>query len=132
MEFLKRGQIIDNDDQEYLKVEVSDWGGSVFVRGLTGEEASEFDAICDEHKDKLWKDERFWLLSKCLLDENKQQLFPGAEGIKELSKKKNMVIWKLYAIAKDLSIMGMAEAAELLSELKKAQEGDFSSACVHI
>lgn len=129
--FLTRGEALDVDDTELLTVEVPEWGGCIYLKGLTGSEAVEYAQNTEQaaKKQEIWKEEMLWLLSKTILDENKEPLFPGEQGIKDLSKKNGVVLGKLYNIAIRISVLGDAELAELEKNLKAAQE-DSSSACV--
>lgn len=132
--FLTKGQAIDVNDTERILVEVPEWGGCLYIRGLSGAEAQEYATNSENaaKKDEIWKGELLWLLSHTLTDENGDLLFPGEEGIKELGKKNNVVLGKLYNLSLRLSILGNEELAELVKNLKAAQEKDSSSACVVI
>lgn len=129
--FLTRGEAVDVDDTELLMVEVPEWGGCVYLKGLTGEESVMYAEQTEKaaKKQEVWKEEMLWLLSRTILDGNKEPLFPGEQGIKDLAKKNGVVLGKLYNLALRLSILGDAELAELVKNLKAAQE-DSSSACV--
>jgi len=96
---LSREDINKADDSELLRVEVPKWGGAVYIRVMTvGErDAHELEQLAMQKKGEATMDNfRSRFLARCLCDESGALLFPGEEGVADLSKKSVAVCHNLW------------------------------------
>lgn len=115
--------------QKAVRVEIPDLGW-LFVRGLTGAEELELDQLNEAEKaEKKGFNSPLWILSKCLLDENHNPLFPGEDGIKSLSELPVKLLKTLNVIAQNQNYVDDYEALE--KNLEAVKQGVSSSVSVH-
>lgn len=99
---LSRTDILAVKDLQTTPVFVPEWDGEVLVRTMCGRERDEFEATIQTKTKAKVPDTRGLkelLLSLTLVDEAGVLLFPGEEGIKELSTKSGKVIEFLFQAA---------------------------------
>ena len=110
---LNKDQILTADDLPHVDVEVPEWGGSVRVRTMTGQERDAFEAeVFEVSEDKIVaKRENYMarLLVRCLVNENGGRLFTDKE-IKALGGKSAKAMRQLFNVAQDLN--GMSREAQ--------------------
>jgi hypothetical protein len=104
---LTREKIIERDDIKRRRVHVPEWGGDVIVKELTGEERSRLDEIIFKPNEKgemaLQPGFKIPMVQFCLVDENDTPLFPGQDGLKQLSKKSIVVINRLFVVCSEVN-----------------------------
>lgn len=126
---LSHDDILKAEDIKKELVEVPEWGGSVWVRGMTGADRDRFEASVIEMrgtKQILHLDDmRAKLCSACICDEHGNLLFTQAD-VKALSAKSANALNRVFVIAQRLSGIGEAEVAELQEGLKNPFEGSAS------
>jgi len=106
---LNREEILAADDIQIELVEVPEWGGSVYVKGMTGSErdhfeASLFDVGSDPGKDTKMNlaNMRAKLCSMSLCDKEGKKLF-ALKDVKELTKKSAAALQRVFLKAQKLS-----------------------------
>lgn len=99
MKFVTRAEAVAKvQEKKVFEVEIEELGGFVKFRGMTGAEQLEFEkAQADAKKADTYFDMTLEVLSKCILDENGDPLFPGEQGVKDLGSLPQRVIRKLEA-----------------------------------
>ena len=125
LKLLSKDQIIAVSDVIFETVEVSEWGGSVRVRGLTGTERDAFeDSVLQgkgKNRDINLTNFRAKLVARSMVDEEGNRLFSDQEaGL--LGKKSAAALQRVFDVAKRLS--GMSD--EDVEELTKNSESDQS------
>jgi len=89
---LNKAKILAADDVKLQEVEVREWGGTVFLKVLSGTEREYFEESYSDQKLKAFR-LRFLVLALC--DEKGDRLFADGE-IDELGKKSAVVINRLF------------------------------------
>ncbi len=118
---LTKEAILTADDLPREKVHVEQWGGDVFVRSLTAQEATEFGlAMTSEGKDN--SNCQAELAVKVIVNEEGVRLFNDGDAI-ALGKKSRIPVNTVFEIAQRLSGLD-PEAAE---ELEKNSEGGMAA-----
>lgn len=129
---LSRADIIEAQDMETVDVDVPEWGGSVRIKSLTGQERDAFEASLfvgegAKRKQNL-KNLRSRLVAATLIDESGKALFPDDSSVLELSKKSAAALNRVFEAAQKLNGMTGAEAEALGKDLDKDPSGDSTSA----
>jgi len=128
---LTRENILQVKDITTELVEVPEWGGSVYVRGMTGTERDTFEASIVKLKGKGQSVDmsniRAKLAAKSICDESGNLLFTDAD-IKELGKKSAGALQRVFEVAQRLSGIGDEDVAELAGELVENPLDDSPSA----
>lgn len=117
MALLSRDQILDADDLKTTDVEVPEWGGTVRVRTLTGEQRDKFEAsMIDMGKDGSVKrnaeNVRARLVVECVVNEQGEQMFNRAD-VRLLGKKSAPALDRVAAAAQDLNAFSDNDIEEL-------------------
>lgn len=103
---LSADAILAADDLPFEMVEVPEWGGSVRVNAVSGEEIAAFRAsIIDDsgEESKFVRDNiQAKLLVRCLADESGKKLFSLEQAI-ALGQKSGKVLDRLYEVAQRLN-----------------------------
>lgn len=115
MAILTREQILAADDLPRRQVACPEWGGDVFVRGLTARERDLYDIETlgnrgDQAKMDCW---RVRMVGRCIVDEKGKRMFKDTE-IEELANKSAAPVKRLFDAITELSGMtpGAVEDAE--------------------
>jgi hypothetical protein len=111
-------EIISADDQEIEKVSVPEWGGHVFVRGIT---ADRKDAIDQQYTMKDGKIDlvgyRAALMAACLCDEQGNFSNPTPIQVKALGRKSVKALDRVIEMCRRLNEYDTDEAGELEKNL---------------
>ncbi len=110
---LSRESILSLDDLPREKVEVPEWGGSVYVRTLTGTERDAFEQSMQGKKNKIDLENvraRFAVLTIC--DADGTRLFTHADA-KELGSKSAAALDRVFAVAQRLNGFTHSDAEDL-------------------
>ena len=99
MALLTKDQILSADDIKSAIVKVPEWGGEVRVRAMNASERDEFEL---KHIEKTLKDYRAYVASKCIVNDENQQVF-SPQDIRELGKKSSAALSRVYNKATELS-----------------------------
>lgn len=126
---LNRDAILAAADIQKQLVHVPEWGGDIYVKGLTGSERDKFEAgILELHgtEQKVnLVNIRAKLCAFSICDEGGKRLFTE-EDIAALSKKSAAALTRVFAVAQKLSGLGDAEVAELSEGVKVPFDGSVS------
>lgn len=113
---LTRDQILAIKDIVKEEVEVPEWGGSVFVRTMTGTErdALENSVVIQKGKKRTTNMENFRakVVAHSVCDEKGDLLFTEAD-IEALSQKSSSALQRLFDVAARLSGLTAEDAEEL-------------------
>ena len=134
MAALTRDAILQADDLPCKPVPVPEWGGEVWVRGMTAQEKDEYESSILELKGTGTKTKisanlinaRAKLVVKCALDEQGERLFKD-EDAEALGKKSGKAVSLVSEEIQKLSGMGRDKEAELGKDSENDQEGGSSS-----
>ena len=121
MPVLSRDEILAVDDIQIEKVDVPEWGGSVFVKGMTGAERDRFEAgiitvTGDDSKINMINI-RAKLCAETVCSEEGKKLFSRSD-IKELSKKSAAALQRVFDVAQRLSGITDDDVEELAEGLE--------------
>ena len=127
---LTRDQILNAQDIQTEEVSVPEWGGSVLVRALDGEERDALEASMIQGKGKNaqvnLKNLRAKLAARSMVDENGKRLFEDGD-IPALAKKSAAALNRVYEAAQRLSGITPEDVDELTKNSKPAQSEDSGS-----
>lgn len=127
MSVLNREDILGADDILIEQVPVPEWGGDVFVKGMTGSERDLFESSVISVSSKTEKvdmrDIRAKLCSKSICDEDGKKLFSTAD-VKELSQKSAVALQRVFLVAQRLSGITDDDVEELAEGLEDSPFGD--------
>ena len=116
MSALKRDDILNVKDIVIEMIPVPEWGGDVYVKGMSGIERDAFEAAIVETRGKKTKvnmsNVRAKLAAQTICDENGERLFTDAD-IKELGKKSASALQRVFEVAQRLSGIGDDAVKEL-------------------
>jgi len=125
-EILSKEDILNITDVQVKEIEVPEWDGTIFLRGMTGDErdaleASMFSSKSNSRETNL-KNLRARLLVKAICDEKGNRLFTDADAEK-LGKKNAKVLDRLFNIARELSGLGESDVEEITKNSETAPQG---------
>jgi hypothetical protein len=106
---LTKDQILAADDLQRVEVPVPEWGGSVFVRTMSGSERDRFEAA---HLKNPERDFRARLAVACVCDEQGQPLFAEAD-IPSLGGKSSSALTRIFEAASKLNRMSKEDYEDL-------------------
>ncbi len=112
MKELTREAILAAEDLSQVEVEVPEWGGSVWVRGLTAHERTKLERSGNEPEDE---DRRLKLVTLCTCDREGKRLF-NLEDIEALGEKNWEPVQRIFEKALELNGMGR----QAVTKLKKS------------
>ena len=119
---LSKKDILSADDITKELVSVPEWGGDVYVRGMTGKQRDAFEAsiIQTRAKDQTLNmvNIRAKLASMTICDEEGKRIFSDAD-IAELSGKSAVALQRVFVVAQRLSGIGDQDVQELAEGLKE-------------
>lgn len=112
---LSKSAILAAQDLKHRDVEVAEWGGTVRIRCMTGNERNEYEAeVLGAHK----ADDhgrmaalRHKLLAFTIIDESGERVFSDAD-LEALGKKSKDVIERLFTVAQEVSGLGAEEGVD--------------------
>lgn len=122
---LSRDAILQAQDIQVAQVAVPEWGGSVYVRGLTGAERDTFEQRCmDSRKGRQIniKGLKTLLVVMSVVDAEGQKMFAPKDA-EALQAKSARPIERIYKAASDLS--GLTD--DDVEELTKNSDGELSA-----
>lgn len=122
MALLNKQDILDIKDIEIEKVEVPEWGGFVFVKGMTGMERDSFEASIVQQRGKDARvnmvNIRAKLAAQTICDEEGVRLF-NDKDIHALGKKSANALQRVFDVAQKLSGITGDDVEELAAELEE-------------
>lgn len=127
---LNKQDILEADDIVKELVEVKEWGGEVWVRGMNGAERDKFEASIVQTRGKdttvNMVNIRAKLASMTICDEKGNRLFSDADIVK-LSTKSAHALQRVFAVAQKLSGIGEDDVKELAEGLQENPLEDSAS-----
>ncbi len=130
MKTLTRDEILGADDLKTESVDVPEWGGSVFVRELTGAERDTWEAsVVKTNGTKVTIDSqnmRAKLVALCVVDGDGKRVFT-AKDAKELGAKSAAALDRVVDAARRLSRIGEDELENLGKGSEPVQSGASAS-----
>jgi len=111
---LSRDAILSADDLPRQEVDVPEWGGTVFVRSMSGLERDTFETSLTNGKDKSvnLKNIRARLVCLTAVDDNGERLF--ADGDEDaLGKKSAAALDRIFTVAQKLNGLNSSDVEEL-------------------
>lgn len=134
---LTREAIKAADDRKIEPVEVPEWGGMLYVRGLSGAERDAYEvALLDQKKSKSGKilsqevnlrNLRAKLIVRCAIDSDdpdKAKPLFTLDDIDWLGTKSGAALQRVYKVASELSGLSAEDVEELTEELGEGKNGD--------
>lgn len=114
---LSRDDILSTDDLEIREVEVEPWGGSVYVREMTGADQDYWESELVELDERgrpvdQVENARAKMLTRCLVDEDGDRLLRESDA-EALGAKPNSIIIRLWAELMQISTADVPEVEEL-------------------
>ncbi|MGK5529365.1 hypothetical protein [Streptomyces sp. URMC 129] len=132
MALLNKTQIIAADDRDTLDVPVPEWGGTVRLAALSGQERDAWEASLIQLgpngsvQRRITKGARAGLLARSIVDENGERMFTDKE-ITALNEKSGAVLDRLFAEARRLSGIGKEAADEAAGKSEATNSSDSPS-----
>ncbi len=103
---LSREAILDADDIRMELVAVPEWGGSVYVKSMSGRERDAFEASVVQQGSRVqtldMSNIRAKITSLTICDENRRLIFSPTD-IKALGAKSASALSRVFAVAQELS-----------------------------
>jgi hypothetical protein len=128
MAILSKSDILAAHDFATEEVFVPQWGGSVFVRTLSGRERDEFEASTVKMKNGKQEPDmanfRARFVALCVVDDNGQRLFKTRAEIDMLGSKSVAALQLLFNKAQELNSLTEDDVEELTSNFEEAPEED--------
>lgn len=122
--------ILAAEDRPIRREDAPEWGGTIFLRAMTGDERDRYDQLTaemfegkDDGDDEDWRGLRALHLSMTMCDADGERIAFTAAQRKGLGNKSSAVLVRLTAVANRLNGMGTGE------ELEKNSEGGPSDSC---
>ena len=122
---LSRDQILASDDLPKELVPVPEWGGSVYVRTMTGTERDGVEAASIGNDWRRGFRARLAVATVC--DEQGNALFTAAD-IEALGRKSSAALDRIFEVACRLNKLGAADVNELEKNSSAIHSGDSASA----
>lgn len=114
---LTRDDILNVKDIQVQEVDVPEWGGTVFVKGMTAKERDKFEASIIIHAGKTQRvnmnNIRAKLCSATICDEQGEPMFTEKD-IDALAQKSASAMQRVFAVAQTLSGITEADTEDLL------------------
>lgn len=123
MAFLSRQAIIDADDLKTVDVEVPEWGGTVRLKMLTGQQRDQFEASMvkvkkDGSSEPNLQNARARLVSLCAIEVNPDgtngpRMFQSQQDVILLGNKSSAAVSRLYNECNELNGFTQKDVEEL-------------------
>ena len=122
MALLTKQEILNIQDIEIEQVDVVEWGGHVFVKGMSGLERDTFEASIVQQRGKDAKvnmvNIRAKLAAQTICDEEGVRMFTEKD-VHALGKKSANALQRVFDVAQKLSGITGDDVDELAAELEK-------------
>jgi hypothetical protein len=128
---LNKKQILAAQDIKREEVNVPEWGGSVWVYGMTGSQRDEYEGSIIELRGQTqtlkMNNIRAKLCALTIRDEDGKRLFDSDE-IDELGAKSAQALQRIFEVAQRLSGLTPADTEALAKNLESGANADSGSA----
>lgn len=130
MALLTKELILKADDLPTRDEEVSEWGGTVRLRTLTGTERDDFEASLVEMKGTEQKPNlknlRARLVALCIVNEAGVRIF-AQQDIAALGKKSALVLDRIFGICQEMNGLSQSDIESLVEDFEDAPSEDSTS-----
>ena len=130
MDTLTKEQILKQDDLKREQVDVPEWGGSVWVRTLTGTERDQFEGSVIERRGKdtafNYRNLRAKLAVLTIVDEKGTRLFTD-DDVAALGLKSSAALDRVFEIAQRLNGLSRQDVDELAKNSGSVPSEDSTS-----
>ena len=110
---LTKEQILSADDLRREQVNVPEWGGSVFVRTLTGTDRDAFEQSIIQNSERMdLANVRARMAVLCVVDEKGERLFADSDA-QALGAKSSLALGRIFTVAQKLNGMTDADVEDL-------------------
>lgn len=124
---LTKDEILKAEDIQKEFVDVPEWGGSVYVKMLTGKERDQLESsVITGPGQRDFENLRAKLIALSVVDENGTRLFDFNES-NLLGDKSARVLDRLFSVAQRLSGITAKDVDDITKKSGPAQESDSSS-----
>lgn len=124
---LNREDILKVKDIRVERLFVPEWGGEIFVKGLTGAERDNFESSIISMRGTKQKIDmenvRAKLAALSICDEEGSRMFAATDAL-ALAQKSASALQRIFIVAQRLSGLTEADVNELTEELKANPLGD--------
>ena len=132
MTLLNFDDIVASQDKEYQDVDVPEWGGTVRIATMSGEDRDRWELSmmqADDSSERGFKlnfdaYSRVRLVAMCLVDDNFNRIFVTKEQIEKLSQKSGKVMDLLYDVAQRVNGITESDIDDLEKNSVSVQNGD--------
>ena len=122
---LSRIEILEANDLQREKIEVPDWGGSVYIQTINGFERDAFESRCIAARKNGSLDTKLLkaqLVILSLFDEDGKRIF-NENDINDLNRKSSKVIDDLFTVAQRISGLSDDDVDELQGNSEAVPSG---------
>jgi hypothetical protein len=128
---LTREEVIGAKDIKIERVDVPEWGGSIFVKGMSGTERDHYEveilSARGTDRQANFENLRAKLASLTVCDQEGHLLFTQ-DDIEALASKSSRALQRIFIVAQRLSGLSQADVAALAKELEEVPLDDSASA----
>jgi len=124
---LTKDQILRADDLPREQVDVPEWGGSVFVRTMTGAERDAFEQSIADDSGRNLANLRARLAVLAVVDADGERLFADSDAL-SLGNKSAAALSRIFNVAQRLNALTNADVEELEKNSAAGQSADSTSA----
>lgn len=129
MALLSADEILAADDRRYEIVPVSEWGGEVRVRSLTGRERDNFElSLSDGKKGETKENFRARLVALCAVDADGKPLFTNKQQVIMLGNKSVSALQRVFDKCNEMNGFSEQDVEELTEDFGAAPDGSSTSA----
>jgi hypothetical protein len=130
MSYLNKGDILGASDDEFVDVDVPEWGGKVRIKGLSGAERDRFESsLAKMHKGQMVPDlinSRARLVAMSIVDDNGRRMFADTEVV-QLGSKSSKALDRVFEAATRLSGINPEEIEKIQEDFDGAQSESSTS-----
>jgi hypothetical protein len=130
MTLLTRDDILSVDDKVFEDIEVPEWGGTVRVRGMSGQQRDDYEASIIQQNGNDRKvnlsNARAKLVARCLVDESGALLFTS-DDVRALGRKSARALERVFDKARELSGMSEQDVENLAENFGDDPSGEGTS-----
>lgn len=120
MAYLSRDAILGASDLDTEEVEVPEWGGTVLVRGLSGNERDKLEESITKNGKVSLDSFSAKLAAASIVDDNGDRMFSQSD-VKKLGQKSARALNRVQAAAQRLSRISDEDVAELAGNSEPGQ-----------
>jgi hypothetical protein len=129
---LTRAQILGSQDLRTERVDISEWGGHVFVRTMTGTERDAFEAGLLQRRnggslERSLENYRARLLTYVVVDDLGAPIFAREDDAKALGEKSIAALERLFNVATRLNAITEQDVRALTENLASGRSGSSTS-----